>query len=433
MSVYDKEYQSKIRTVGEALSLIKSGDVVMTSDCAMKPTTCLMNLHTITPQVHDVTVLNSIATQEFPFSSGEKYKEFFNNEAIFLLGGNRESYKKGLTSVFPCDLHNAISRWMSYHKPNVFIGQATPMDSHGYMCMSLSQISEKEAIEQADIVIMEINPNLPRVYGDTEIHIRDIDCIVEVNTPVPTLERSPELSEADLAIGRYIAELVNDGDTFQLGIGSIPDAAAQSFMDKHDLGVHTEMLTNSLVDLVEAGVITGRKKTLLPGKMVGTFAYGDQRLYDMLNENPAALILRSSYVNLPSVLSQNANMVSINTTISVDLTGQACSESIGSRMYSGTGGAADTVIGAIHSPGGRSIVAVRSAKKGGTISSITPQLASGSVVSIGRNSIDYIVTEYGIAPMRGRSIRERVNNLIAIAHPNFRAELRKQADELKIW
>lgn len=433
MSIYEREYQSKLRTVEEALSLIKTGDTVVAGQCGIEPTTLLQNLHTITPKVRDITVLCGMTVHEFPYSCDEQYKEFFRNEAIFMMSGNRVSHKRGLQSFYPADLHNSADRWMYHHKPNVFMAQATPMDEHGYMRISMCLIHEKDTLEASDTVILEINPNMPRIFGDTEVHIRDVDAVVEVNHPIVKLPRGGELSETDLAIGRYISELVNDGDTIQLGIGSIPDAAAQCFMDKHDLGVHTEMFTNSLVDLVEAGVVTCSRKSLLRGKMVGVFAYGEQRLYDMLNDNPGVLMMRGSYVNDPTVLAQNENMVSINTTLAVDLTGQACSESIGSRQYSGTGGACDTAVGAIHSPGGRSIVAVHSTKKNGTVSAITAQLPAGSGVSIGRNSVDYIVTEYGIAPMRGRSVKERVNNLIAIAHPDFREELRRDAEKFMIW
>ncbi len=433
LNQYQAEYQSKKMTAEEALSHIKTGDVIGTSQCGVDPKTLLGKLHTITPQVvTDLTMMCGMCVNEYPFMNDPAYKEHFTLDGIFFMGANRAAHKQGLLSAFPANLHNGAGRWVEAHRPNVFIGQATPMDDHGYFCISLCLIHEKEMLESADLVILEVNPNLPRVFGDTEVHIRDVDCIVEVDTEIAKLPYT-KTSEVDMEIGRYIASLVNDGDTIQLGIGGIPDAAAAALMDKHDLGVHTEMFTNSMVDMVEAGVITGKKKTLHKGKMVGVFAYGEQRLYDMINDNPSIMLMRGSYVNHPGIVAQNDNMVSINTTLAVDLTGQCCSESIGSRQYSGSGGASDTCIGAIHSKGGRSIVAIHSTTKGGTLSTINAQLAPGSVVTISRNDVDYIVTEYGIAPIRGRSVRDRVNNLIAIAHPDFRAELRRDAEKNMLW
>lgn len=432
MNRYQEECRGKTVTVEEALSHIKSGDVIGTSQCGVEPKTLLGNLHTVTPRATNLTMMCGMGITEFPFMNDPAYREYFTLDGIFFMGANRASHRLGLTSSYPANLHNGAGRWVETHRPNVFLGQATPMDEHGYFCISLCLIHEKEMLESADLVILEVNPNLPRVFGDTEVHIRDVDYVVEVDTPIAKLPYTPP-NELDRRIGQYIAELVHDGDTIQLGIGGIPDAAAVALMGKHELGVHTEMFTNSLVDLVEAGVVTGSRKSLHKGKMVGVFAYGEQRLYDMIHDNPAVMLMRGSYVNHPGVVAQNENMVSINTTLSVDLTGQCCSESIGSRQYSGSGGASDTCIGAIHAKNGRSIVAVHSTTKGGTISSINAQLAPGSVVSISRNDVDYIVTEYGVAPMRGRSVRERVNNLIEIAHPDFRAQLRRDAQAKMLW
>ena len=230
-----------------------------------------------------------------------------------------------------------------------------------------------------------------------------------------------------------MASLVNDGDTIQLGWGGIPDAAAHSLMSKHDLGVHSEMLCNSMVDLVEAGVITGKKKSFMPGMMVGTFACGNQRLYDMLNNNPGVRLFRGSFTNDPRTVAMNDNFVAINAAVNVDLTGQICAESIGSRQYSGAGGQFDMCYGAIHSKGGRCIIALPSTQKDGTLSTISAQLTAGSAVTTLRNTIDYVVTEFGIAELRGRNFRQRVENLIAVAHPDFRAGLRRDAEKLMLW
>lgn len=431
-SKYWTEYHNKKMTAEEALSHIKTGDVIGTSQCGVDPKTLLGKLHTITPKVTDLTMMCGMCVNEYPFMNDPTYKEYFTLDGIFFMGANRAAHKLGLLSAFPANLHNGAGRWVEAHRPNVFIGQATP---HGRPWLFLYfPVSDPRKGDAGECRLGHPGgqSNLPRVFGDTEVHIRDVDCIVEVDTEIAKLPYAKP-SQVDMEIGRHIASLVNDGDTIQLGIGGIPDAAAAALMDKHDLGVHTEMFTNSMVDMVEAGVITGKKKSLHKGKMVGVFAYGEQRLYDMIHDNPSIMLMRGSYVNHPAVVAQNDNMVSINTTLAVDLTGQCCSESIGSRQYSGSGGASDTCIGAIHSKGGRSIVAIHSTTKGGTLSSINAQLAPGSVVTISRNDVDYIVTEYGIAPIRGRSVRDRVNNLIAIAHPDFRAELRRDAEKNMLW
>ena len=429
MNPYIQEYNAKKMTVDEALATIKSGDVIATSQAACDPMTILGNFHKLHGKVENIRMYAPLEMNMHPFMVDPQYADTFTLDATYFMSANRASRDAGITSFFPSHLHAGPSRWASVYHPNVFIGAATPMDEHGYMQVSLCLIHERTFWEQADHIILEVNPNMPHVYGDTEIHISQVDGIVEVNTPLPTIPKS-QPNETDMAIGGYVSTLVNDGDTIQLGIGSIPDAAAAALMDKHDLGLHSEMIPNCVRDLVNAGVITNRKKNFLPGKMIGAFALGTTDLYDMLNYNPGALIMRGDFVTSPYVISKNDNFVSINTAMSVDLTGQNCSESIGSKQYSGSGGQADTVSGAAHSKGGRSIIAIPSTKKGGTISTINAQLPLGSVVTTSRNDIDYIVTEYGIAPMKGRAVRERINNLIAVAHPDFREQLRKGAERL---
>ena len=235
------------------------------------------------------------------------------------------------------------------------------------------------------------------------------------------------------AIGENVAELIRDGDCIQLGIGGTSNVVARKLVDKHDLGIHSEMFTDSMMELMKKGVINCSRKNLNPGLAVASFAWGSRQLYDFIDWNRDIVFRRSSYVNDPFIIAQNDNMVSINTTLQVDLTGQVCSESIGPRQYSGTGGAFDFAYGALHSRGGRGLVAVQSTAKNGTISRITPMLTEGAMVSITRNVVDNIVTEYGVAPMRGRTVRQRVQNLIAVAHPDFREELKKKAEYLMLW
>jgi acyl-CoA hydrolase len=303
------------------------------------------------------------------------------------------------------------------------------MDNMGYFRLSLSNIGEQEYIREAKKVILEVVPNMPVIYGDNEIHISEVDAVYECERPIPTID-SPPLEEEDIKIGAHVARLVPDGATIQLGIGSIPNAIANAFLEKKDLGIHTEMITNSVVDLVEAGVVTGKKKSLHKYKIIGAFTLGNERLYNFLSHNPEVAIMPSCYVNDPFIISKNDNMISINTGIAVDLTGQICSESIGSKLYSGSGGQSDTAFGAIHSKGGKSIIALHATAKNGTVSTISSVLAPGSAVTLSRNCIDYVVTEYGIALLKSQTISQRAKNLIGIGHPAFRDELTKQAKEL---
>ena len=428
MNQYEQMYQDKRVTMDEALSFIRDGDVIGTSQCANEPTAIFDALPRLKGKVR-CKFFAPMCFNQHAFFSDPEFLADFETDITFLMGAARAAHDRGRVGYYPGDLHNGAGRWIETNGCTVFITAATSMDRHGYLHIPLCLIHERAFLEAADRVIVQVNPNLPVTYGDTELHIRDVTCLVEAATPIPMLARS-QPGEVEMEIGRNVASLVRDGDTIQLGIGGIPDAAALSLMDKHDLGVHSEMLTNSMVDLVEAGVITGRKKTLHPGKLIGTFAYGDQRLYDMIDRNSAVRILRGEYVNDPWVVSRNDNFISINSALQIDLTGQICSESIGSRQYSGSGGQTDMAIGAAHARGGRNVIAVASTKKGGTISTIMPTLAPGSVVTLSRNEIDFVVTEYGIARLRGLSVRERVKNLIAVAHPDFRAELKKEADRL---
>ena len=334
---YQEKYNSKKITMDEALALIKSGDELVSGFCGIEPMAILKQLHTIKDRVTDVTVWYSLGMGRYEFFTNPEMKPHFTTNSWFHGFGAREAHSLGTVSLQPGHLHNAFTRKIEAKPPNVFIGTVTPMDKHGYVKTSLSALYEKEFIEHAELVIMEVNPNLPNVGGDTELSIDQVDYFVEVDRPVPILPAA-EVGEIDKTIGAYVASLVNDGDTIQLGIGGIPNAVALAFMNKHDLGVHTEMITSSMAILAETGVITGKKKSLHKGKMIGTFALGNQALYDFLDGNPAVQLLRGNYVNNPFVIAKNDNMVSINTALQVDLTGQVCSESIGLRTYSGSGG-----------------------------------------------------------------------------------------------
>jgi acyl-CoA hydrolase len=427
---------AKIVNIEQIINLVKSDYEIVVGMAANEPQEFMKNLHIIADKVKNVTVTNCLPIVEADFFTNEKLRDSFFLDSWFYTKTLRNVSKNGNISFIPNHLHLAGRRRLDHKTPNIFITAATPPDKHGFMSLSTSNVYEKEMVEEADIVVFEINPNFPRTFGDMEVSIHDVDYLVETTYQVPTLPYT-EPNEKDLIIGKLIANKINDGDSIQLGIGGIPNAVAKSLMHKKDLGIHTEMFTSGMIDLIEAGVITGKKKTLHKNKHVCCFAMGSKELYEYIDNNPSVMILPGSYVNDPAVMALNDNQVSINATIEIDLTGQCASEAVGTRQISGTGGQADTAIGAQNAKNGRSFIALYSTatiknKETGEIeevSKIVPTLQPGAAVSLSRNDVDYVVTEYGIVRLRGTNIRERAKLLISIAHPKFRDELLKGAIE----
>ena len=432
------DYSMKLITIQEALAKVKTGDQIVTGLGGAEAHEFMLHLHTIADRVKNVTVTNCLPMCDAPFIR-EEYRDSFFVDGWFYSPALRKAHKNGNIAYIPNHLHLAGSKRLSHVHPNLYIGACSLPDKHGYVSLSLSNTYEKQTIAQADLVIMEINPHMPYTYGDVELHSNEIDFMIQTDYAVPVLAEV-ESNDKDEKIGKFIASYINDGDCIQLGIGGIPNAVAGHLLDKKDLGVHTEMLTTGLMRLAKRGVINGAKKTLHKGKMVATFALGTAELYEYLDHNPGILILDGGYVNDPAIIGLNDNQISINTTMEIDLTGQCCSESIGSLQFSGAGGQADTAIGAQNAKNGKSFIALYStamAKNPLTgereeVSKIVPQLKPGAAVTLSRNDVDFVVTEYGVASLRGTSIRERVGLLIGIAHPKYREELLKQAKELGI-
>lgn len=430
-------YENKIKTVEEALELVKSGDVIVSGMAASEGQLFFANLHTISEKVKDVSVISCLPMYDAQYITEVEHANSFNIDAFFFNKTLRKAKKNGNVSFLPNHLHLSGKKLFEYKKPNVFVGNATYPDKHGYVSLSLGNVYERNAVDLADTVIIEINKNLPRTFGDVELHISDIDVIIETDYEIPTLP-NVEPNEKDLKIGAFVAEHISDGDCIQLGIGGIPNAVAASLMDKKDIGIHTEMFTTGMMDLVKAGVVSNKKKQTHINKSVCAFVLGSKELYEFVDDNPSILVMDGNYVNDPYVIGQNDNQVSINTSIEIDLTGQCASESIGPVQFSGTGGQADTAIGAQRSKNGRSFITLYSTAnamnketgKREVISKIVPMLKPGAAVTLSRNDVDYVVTEYGVAHLRGTSVTERVNKLINIAHPDFRDELRIQAKEI---
>lgn len=423
-------YNHRLATAQEAVKIIQSGDnVVLPLGCG-EPTALAAAMAERGNELKGVKVHQMLPLNKAAYLNPDM-QESFRHVSWFTSGANRQSVNAGLADFMPGYFHEYPRLFQEFIQVDVFMGTVSPMDERGYFSFGLSVDYTTTAAAEARTVILEVNPNMPRTRGDSLIHISEADYIIENNSPVPQIP-IPPLTEADKTIGGHIAEMIEDGSTIQLGIGGMPNAVAQALMNKKDLGIHTEMITDGMVDLFENGVVTGRKKTLHPGKIIGSFAAGTKRLYDFLNDNPMVKMYPVSYVNDPYVIGQNYKMVSINATLEVDLLGQCASESIGPKQYSATGGQTDFARGCLRSPGGKGFIALHSTAKNGTISKIVPVLQQGAVVSCSKNDVDHVVTEYGVAKLRGKTARERVLALISIAHPNFRADLTAAARKMHL-
>ncbi len=426
-------YRRKLIAIDEAVAHIASDNDVIVAQCASEPQGCMARFHIVADRVENVRVFSVLTLKEYDFYMKKEMQGHFELASWFHAPGSRAALKAGTGTVtyVPNMLHRAATDRIHAHRPDVFFGTCTPPDKHGFVSLSLGITYEKDIMDHARLVILEVNPRLPRTFGDTQVHVSKVDYFVEHDQDVPSLP-APSPNATDLAIGAHIAELVEDGSTIQLGIGGIPNAAAMALKGKQDLGVHTEMLVDSMMELYELGVITNARKALKPGKFVTTFAMGTRKFYDWLDDNLAVEFQRGSWVNNPSVVAQNSKMVSINTCISVDFTGQVASESIGTNQYSGTGGQSDTAQGAVAGFDGlgKSIIACYSTARNGTVSTITPTLLEGSAVTLHRSHVDHVVTEHGVARLRGRTVRERTTALIQVADPAFRDELTAKAKAL---
>jgi len=427
------DYKTKLIGIDQALGLVKSGDVIVTGLGAAEAGLFMGQLHTIADRVKNVTITNCLPTHP-SLVYDEKYADSFFVDGWFYSPELRKAHKNGNIAFIPNHLHLSASKRLDFVRPNIYVGAASMPDKHGFVSLSMSNTYERRMLDAADLVILEINPNMPFSLGDCYVSVEEVDYFVQTDYEVPTIADAP-FSEKDVLIGKYIADMIPDGSCIQLGIGGIPNAVASALESKNDLGVHTEMLTTGMMHLAKMGVINGRCKQAEKRTMVCAFSLGSKELYEFMDYNPSVAVMDGGWVNDPYVIARNDRQISINTTLEVDLTGQCASESLGSRQFSGTGGQADTAIGAQNSKGGKSIIALYSTavikdhKTGETrtVSKIVPQLMTGAAVSLSRNDVDRVVTEYGVAELRGTNLRERVRRLIAIAHPDFRDQLHEDA------
>ncbi len=429
----DEIYQMKLISIPDAVSKLQSNQTLGLAMAASEPAGLLTELGKHRDRLENVNAWVCLPIGSYDFVLDPSMEGHFFIENWFYGFTDRKVHAQGRESYIPNNLHQASTRklYAANNKVNVFYGTATPPDKRGYMSLSLGLVIEKQLIEAADLVVLEINENLPWTLGDTQIHISEVDYVVENHVPLMELPVVPP-TEAEEAIGCYIAELIEDGSTLQLGIGGIPNAITPFLLKRKDLGIHTEMFTDGMVDLYDAGIITNRRKSIWHGKMVGAFALGTQKLYDFVDNNLGVEFQQGKVTNDPYVIGKNYKMISINTALQVDVFGQVCSQSIGYKHFSGTGGQLDTHRGAQLSEGGRGIIALRSTAREGTISTIMPILTEGAEVTVPSQDVDTIVTEYGIADLKGLCVRDRAKALIKIAHPDFREQLKQEVMRLGI-
>ncbi len=421
-------YNERRRSPEEAVRAIKSGSrVFLTGNCSV-PQTVLKALCDYALGLHDVEIVQVLTIGDNSYVAPELQGHLRVN-TLFISHNVREAVQSGRADFTPVFLSEIPDLWRTSLPIDVALIQVSPPDEHGFCSYGVEVGVTKTAAETAQVVIAEINPRMPRTLGDSFIHLSKITHLVEVDYMLPEMAQG-EPSAIQEAIGQHIAALIEDGSTLQTGIGGIPDAVLKYLTDKRHLGIHTELFSDGVIDLVNQGIITNERKTLHPGKMVAGFVLGTQRLYDFIHDNPIVELHPTEYVNDPFRIAQNDRMISINSALEVDLTGQVNADSIGFRFYSGVGGQVDFVRGAARSKGGKPIIALPSTAKNDTISKIVWQLQPGAGVTTSRSDVHYVATEYGVAYLHGKTIRERAQALISIAHPKFRAELEAKAREL---
>ena len=425
MKNWRETYRSRVVSAAEAVSHIKSGDRVVVGHATGSPEVLLKAMVENRNAYKNVELVHMVSMGASEYCQPGMEKHFVHN-SLFAGATTRKAIHDG-RAIFTVSHFSQIPRLFTDRilPVDVTLCMVSPPDEHGFCSFGISVDYTKPAAEGSKLVIAEVTPHMPRTLGDAFIHVSDIDYMVECDSR-PIILNPPKINDIDEKIGGYCAELVRDGDCLQLGIGAMPDAILGFLKHKKDLGIHTEMFSDGVVDLVEAGVVTCARKNFHPGKMVATFFMGTEKLYRFVHNNPMVQMYPVHITNNPAIIAQNDNMVSVNSTLQVDLTGQAASESIGYKQFSATGGQADFVRGASWSKGGRSILAFHSTAPSAKISPIVSHLAAGAVVTTTRSDIHYAVTEFGIADLRGKSVPERAKALINIAHPDFRSDLKKE-------
>lgn len=432
MSRWTNVYQEKLRTPAEAAALIPDGSYIMQGLAVGEPPAML---EAVANRAKDGGYTNLRMTSLLPMGASARtilqpeVRDIISWESMFASGADRGLIVEGHATFNPAFFHQIPRLITEFMDINVTMMAVSRIDEHGYMSLGTNVDTAKASIAKADVVILEINQNMPRVHGDSWVHISEATAVVEHDAPLNELPVPPDREE-DVAMGKLIADMIPDGACIQLGIGGVPNAVAKSLSGHKDLGIHTEMFVDSMVDLVEEGIANGSQKTFHPGKALYAFAAGSKRMYDFLDDNPYIEARPVSYTNFPPNIAKNDNLISVNSTIEIDLTGQCDSESMGPAQFSGTGGQHDYARGAFDSRGGKSIIAFYSTAKSGEVSRVVPTLAPGAVVTTPRNEVHYVASEYGVACLKGMTTADRAKALIGLAHPKFREELTAEARKL---
>ncbi|UCG47304.1 MAG: GNAT family N-acetyltransferase [Phycisphaerales bacterium] len=421
-----RRYQNKIGTAAAAMKLVKAGNGVFIGTGCAQPQHLVDALVEHSSHIYDAHIVHLLTMGTAPYAD-EKFREKFKMNSFFIADNVRDAMQKGIGDYTPIFLSEIPHEFETGRIPiDVALISVTPPDVNGLCSLGVSVDIVKSAAANAKYVIAQVNSRMPRTFGDSFIHVNAIDVLVPCNAEMIEIP-IPEPDETLRRIGQNIARLVDDGSTIECGIGRIPQALAEFLKDKKDLGVHTEMFSDWIIDLIECGAITCAKKTLNRGKVVASFCMGSKKLYEYVDNNPFFEFYPTEYVNDPVIISQHEKMVGINVGLQIDLTGQVCADSLGYKFYSGIGGQVDFIRGSARSRGGKAIIAMPSTAKKGKVSRIVPNLTEGAGVVTTRGDVHYVVTEYGAAYLHGKSIRERVLDLIGIAHPRFRKELTQAA------
>lgn len=424
-------YRQKRRTAEDALALLKDDDFIIVPTGVGEPPSLLTALSERRRQFHGIKIAQILAVGKYAYLDPETV-EHVRHVALFFGSATRAGGQAGWTDYIPnyfSEIPSMIERGLI--GSDVVFSMASSMDRHGYFSLSLGADYTMAALARARAIVLEVNPNVPFANGNCHIHISQVSALVESEEPISEVGL-PIIGPVQQAIGKYVADMIADGSTLQIGYGGIPDAVVMQLTQKHDLGIHTEMIGDGIMKLVECGAVTGRKKSHFPGKIVATFALGSKTLYTFMHRNPMLEMHPVNITNDPYLAAQNDNLVAINATLQVDLFGQCGSENIGDSPYSGTGGQADFVRAANRSKGGKAFIVVPSTAKHDSISRIVPVLSPGTHVTTSKNDVNYVVTEHGVAQLRGKSVKQRTQELIAIAHPDFRAELTVVAKRMRL-
>jgi len=427
---WEVEYRKKLRTAGEALLFVQSGMRVYIQPGCAEPETLVEALMERGPHVEDVEIVHMLTFGVAPYVAPEMAGHFRHN-AVFIGPNVRDAINEGRADYTPIYLSEIEGLFESGAMPlDVALIQVSPPDPHGYCSFGIGVDTTLTAAKEARFVIAQVNDQMPRTFGDSFIHVSEIDAFVESSRPLCEMKKA-NITELHKAIARNVAGLIEDGAVLQTGIGGIPDAVLAFLMDRKHLAIHSELVSDGAIPLIEAGVITGERKNFKPRKIIVGFVLGTKVMFDFVDNNPIFEFHPTAYVNDPLFIARNDNMVAINSALQVDLTGQVCSDSIGNHFYSGIGGQVDFIRGASRSKGGKPIIAISSTAKDGAISRIVPTLSPGAGVVTSRGLVRYVVTEFGVAYLHGKSIRERAKALIEIAHPKFREELYNYCEKTK--